>query len=211
MQNEGAVLKSQFAIMMNVTPGRVSQWISEGKINGAAIEGEGRSARINPAVAREQLKERLNIDQRLGLNGLSTRLEAPVLPLPEPKALTFEPEDTVETKIKQEKLFQVQLQTERLLEERRANRGFYVRAADMRAEVAGVSSKILATVEGMLPEIAAELAAKLSIPNRDALHILREKFREARQRLAEQFKVDVEGAAETVEDQDTYDEPQRPQ
>ena len=45
------VSKSEFARLSNVSAARVSQWISEKKIYGEAIVGEGRDAKIN-AVAR---------------------------------------------------------------------------------------------------------------------------------------------------------------
>ncbi len=73
------VTKGEFARLRGVTPGRVSQWIADGKIGPEAMEGEGRFARIRVAVATAQLKARLDIGQRFG-NGLSTDLTAPVPP-----------------------------------------------------------------------------------------------------------------------------------
>jgi hypothetical protein len=49
------VSKSQFAAMRNVTPGRVSQWISDGRIEPSALIGEGRNAKINVPLANIQL------------------------------------------------------------------------------------------------------------------------------------------------------------
>lgn len=67
--------KGQFATLCGVSAGRVSQWISEGKIGGDALVGEGRTARIRVSVAQEQLQRRLDVGQRLG-NGIGTRLDA---------------------------------------------------------------------------------------------------------------------------------------
>jgi hypothetical protein len=74
--------KSEFARRCGVSPQRVGQWISEGKLTDDAIVGEGRKAKINVPIALEQLKERLDPTQRFSLNGLSTRLggEAPPAP-----------------------------------------------------------------------------------------------------------------------------------
>jgi hypothetical protein len=69
------VRKSEFARLCNVSNGRVSQWITAGYISGAAIVGEGRTAMIDVDVAMAQLKERLSVDERFGLNGLSTNLD----------------------------------------------------------------------------------------------------------------------------------------
>lgn len=78
--------KGQFATLCGVSAGRVSQWISEGKIGGDALVGEGRTARIRVSVAQDQLQRRLDIGQRLG-NGISTRLDvAPAQAGPESAA-----------------------------------------------------------------------------------------------------------------------------
>lgn len=198
------MLKSEFARDMAVSAARVSQWLSEGKITGEAIEGEGRGARIRPDIARRQLRERLHVDQRLGLNGLSTRLGAE-RGEPEPA------EDSVEAKIKAEKLFQVQLQTERLLEERRLARGHYVRAAEAREEMTRLAAKLLAGFEGLIPSFAAAVAEKLGAPNRDILHALREAFRAERAAIAAHYAAAAAAAPERLGEAETYDEPARPQ
>jgi hypothetical protein len=61
------VRKSVFASMCGVTPARVSQWLSEGKLTGEALVGEGRSAKINVAIALGQLRARLDVSQRFGI------------------------------------------------------------------------------------------------------------------------------------------------
>ena len=64
------VRKSEFAEMRGVSPGRVSQWIAAGQIDGAAIVGSGQRGLINVDLACAQLQERLATDERYGLNGL---------------------------------------------------------------------------------------------------------------------------------------------
>ncbi|TIX19826.1 MAG: hypothetical protein E5V44_01955, partial [Mesorhizobium sp.] len=66
--------KGDFARHINVTPGRVSQYISAGMIGKDALEGEGRSAKIIVSRAIEQIRQRRDISQALN-NGLSTRLD----------------------------------------------------------------------------------------------------------------------------------------
>jgi phage terminase Nu1 subunit (DNA packaging protein) len=60
--------KGEFAKLHGVSPGRVSQWLSDGVISGAAIVGAGRSARIVVDIANEQLRERLDQTRRLAFN-----------------------------------------------------------------------------------------------------------------------------------------------
>jgi transcriptional regulator with XRE-family HTH domain len=67
--------KSDFAKRCGVSKGRVSQWLKAGQIDGAAIVGEGRGAKLDAALALAQLKLRLSTDERFGWNGLSTNLD----------------------------------------------------------------------------------------------------------------------------------------
>jgi phage terminase large subunit GpA-like protein len=62
---QGAVTKAEFASLVGVSRGRVSQWLRAGKIDGAAIVGEGRDARIDAELAKRQLDARLDLGQRL--------------------------------------------------------------------------------------------------------------------------------------------------
>jgi hypothetical protein len=66
---DGTLSKSDFAERIGVSAGRVSQYIAEGKLTSEALEGEGRMARIRPAIAIEQLKATLDPHQMLGDNG----------------------------------------------------------------------------------------------------------------------------------------------
>lgn len=67
------VSKADYARLKSVSAARVSQWISAGQIERSALVGEGRGAKIDVALADEQLRRKLDIGQRVG-NGLSTRL-----------------------------------------------------------------------------------------------------------------------------------------
>src|SRR5690349_19821749 len=76
---EAVVSKSKFAELIGVTKGRVSQYIADRKIFGDALVGEGRNAQIRVDLAKAQLRQKLDIGQRLG-NGIDTNLN-PALPL----------------------------------------------------------------------------------------------------------------------------------
>ncbi len=69
------ISKSVFAKRCNVSPGRVSQWLSARQIDGAAIVGQWQRAKLDAALALRQLKLRLSVDERFGLNGLRTNLD----------------------------------------------------------------------------------------------------------------------------------------
>jgi hypothetical protein len=186
------VSKSQYAALKNVSPGRVSQWISEGKIEPDALIGEGRSAKINVAVADRQLKQKLDLSQRLG-NGLATRLgetPPPAAAAPQPAAESPAPPpapsviDAIEEAFKREKLEGLQRENRKRAEEEAARAGRYVDAQAASAQMAKIATKTITIFEGALPEIAGVVAAKFSLSQRDVLHLLRSEFRSVRQRAA---------------------------
>ncbi len=203
--------KGRFAVLCGVTPGRVSQWISEGKIHGPALEGEGRSAKIVVAIAREQMRGALDVTQRLGLNGMGTRLDdpAPGPALPSgaptvPQSLSgIQPKDpTVEDRIKDERLRQLQAQNRRLAEEERARAGLYMRTEDAKQDMARVAAQMMKVFEGGLADMAGAVAAKFGLTQRDVVHVLRSEFRGVRASAARALRQTVEGMDRYLEDDD---------
>jgi hypothetical protein len=142
------VRKSEFAKIANVSKGNVTHWLTSGHISGDAIVGEGRLAMIDVDLATAQLQERLSINERFGLNGLDTKLEAPVSPKEavstvaetaprEPQVRIIpegETEGTVEARIKAEKLKQAEFLTNRLKLEDAARHGKYMDAQEAQGE-----------------------------------------------------------------------------
>jgi|SRR5271166_1615782 len=174
------VRKAAFAGMCGVSPQRVGQWVSEGKISGEALVNRGRVEMIDANLAREQLKERLDVRQRFNLSGLSTRLDD----YASQERLPLEGGGSIESQIKAEKLRHAQLMTSRLEEQDRLRRGVYIEAKAARAEMARLAQEMLKAFEGALPDFASGISAKLHVPSRDALHVLRGEFRRACARLA---------------------------
>jgi hypothetical protein len=180
------VSKSEFARLTHVVPGRVTQWISEKKIYGDALVGEGRSARIRAAVARGQLRRHIDIGQRHG-NGLGTRLDdpppaaAPVEAPPGAQVIPFQrpapASDPIEERIKQGRLEGIERDNRRKAEEEAERRGLYTRTDDVRKQFGRVTSQNVDAVEGWLGEAAAKIAAAFNLSQRDVLHLLRNEFR----------------------------------
>lgn len=164
--------KSDFAREANVTPGRVSQWIAEGKIGHDAIDGEGRSAKIIVDVALAQIRSRRDVGQSLG-NGLQTRIN---------NIGEFGP-STVELPQRSDDVAH-QIQLERLKQERRKNeqasvdeairQSRLVPADDVRAQMSRLARQVDEANASMLADFAAAIAGKYSLPQRDVLHLLRE-------------------------------------
>jgi hypothetical protein len=67
--------KAQFSRELNVGKSRVTAYLKTKLIDGDAVVGEGRHARIDLEKARAQLRDRLSINHRFGLQGLNTKLD----------------------------------------------------------------------------------------------------------------------------------------
>ena len=60
--------KTQFAALAGATPGRVSQWLADGKISPEALVGRGHRARIRVTVALGQLRRNSGRGARASAN-----------------------------------------------------------------------------------------------------------------------------------------------
>lgn len=191
------VSKGRFAELRNVSPGRVSQWISEGKLKPSALVGEGRNAKINVAVATSQLRETLDIGQRTG-NGINTSLDLqppPAAPASDvanetrnPPPSSPPPSDAIADQIKQEKLAGLQRENRRRAEEEAARSGKYIEAAEAVRQMGAIAAQMMSMVEGSLTELATAISAKFEIPQRDVLHLMRGEFRKVRSSGAKVFR-----------------------
>lgn len=193
---EQIVSKSEFARIAGVSPGRITQWIDEGKISGSGLVGEGRSARIRVEVASQQVNLRRDVGQALG-NGLRTRLNGskgaspPIEGADESGARDphggWSPDgssDDVDRKLKLAKLEAAQRANRLEAIEEAANEGRYTESAAMRAEMGKISGQMLRIFEGMLPAIATAIAAEFELEARDVTHALNEQFRKVREQAS---------------------------
>ena len=183
------VSKGEYARLCGVTPGRVSQWISEGKITREALDGDGVRAKIIVAVADAQLKRNLDISQRLG-NGLGTVLDRPAVaalpasPLATTPTLPPTPGSGIEDRIKAAKLQEIEFRNRDAAAKELAARGYYVRADETRAMLGQVAAGMQNVFEGALADFATAVAAKFEVPQRDVLHLLRAEFRAVREKAS---------------------------
>ncbi len=176
----GVVSKGELARLLRVTPGRVSQWLAEGKIHGPAIVGLGRNARIDLEAAKSQLRLSLDVGQRFG-NGAETDLRPGIAAAPAPAPLA----DPVEDRLRREKLREIEFRNRAAAEQELARRGAYVRADQSKAAMGSALREMLTVFEGALTDLASAIAARFEIPQRDVLHLMKTEFRPVRQRAAE--------------------------
>lgn len=193
------VTKGEFARLAEVSPGRVSQWISEGKIGADALQGEGRSARIIVERALAQVRLRRDVGQGLG-NGIGTRLfdGAPEPCPPSREDLPPRGDDVA-----------YQIQLERLQAEKRKNRqasieeaehlGQLVPADAVRAQMARLARQVDEANAAMLADFANAISGRFSLPQRDVLHLLRATRNEKKGQLATVLARAANDVPETVE------------
>lgn len=209
-QSLPTMTKGEFARLINVTPGRVSQYIASGQIGPDALDGIGRNARIIVDKARRQLTGRLDVAQRVGLNGLGNRVSVPEVAQPEPETSNYQPpsqSDAIADQIAKEKLEQAKMQTARAKREEALAEGRYIRADEAKAEITRAVAMAYRVMEGGLADMAMYLAGQFEVPQRDILHHLQKAFRDARVRAAQGFQEAAENEApHIVDDTDEEDE-----
>lgn len=204
---QGAVSKGEFAALIGVTPGRVSQYLAEGKISAAALHGVGRSAKIIVEKAKADLRLTLDVGQRLG-NGIDTRIEAaPAIVAPvldydgatTGHASTAPRANGLDEQIKQAKLEQIQRANRNAAKAEAESQGFLMETEASRQAMTKVASSMLLVFEGGLTDFASAIAAEFKVPQRDVLHLLRREFRKVRDAAARQARKDAAGLPETIE------------
>lgn len=202
------ITKAEFARRRGVSAGRVSQWISEGKITGDALVGEGRSAKIRESVAVAQLRQKLD-PMQMTANGLSTKLDAapalPQLPLDAAAPVAAQtqadvpPRDSIEERIKQQRLEQIERTNRNDRREEAQRAGRLVDAAVVAQATGREISKLVASFEGRLSDFATAIAGQFKLPQRDVLHLLRAEFRKYRAGTATTARAEAEAMPALVE------------
>lgn len=200
------VTKGEFAILIGVSAGRVSQYLKEGRISPAAVHGEGRNARIRVEQAKADLRISLDVGQRFG-NGLGTRLD-PSASRSAASARAIEPAPIsgIDQEIKEQKLEQIRRANRNAAIADAMARGTLMKTDDAKHQMAKIASDLLAQIEGKLPDIATEIATEFKIPQRDVLHTLRASFRQSRAGMAKNMRDAALSTAETVDTVITVDE-----
>jgi hypothetical protein len=188
----GTLAKGQFAQHIGVSPGRVSQYVRESKISGAALTGDGR---IHVETAKAQLRVRLDSGQMAG-NGLTTKLS----PSPQAPLVPNAPPDNIEEQIKRERLAEFRSRNRKLAEEEAARAGRYADAESMKQQFGQIAGEMIGLFEGMLAKFAAAIAVQFKVPERDALHLLRSTWRDERVRAASESRLAADAMPVFVED-----------
>ena len=164
------ISKADFARSIGISRSGVGAMIRRKQIGGAALVEKAGRILVDDVIARQQLHERLDPDQRMR-NGRAQLGDEPA-------------GDATMAQIKTARLRQLTLANERAEAEARERSGELLSADDVRAEVGRVSSRIVALYDAEVPQLATEISAASKLPMRDAIHMLRTAFRRAGDRMA---------------------------
>ena len=187
--DETLVSKSQFAKLYGVTPGRVTRWISAGQLTGDALVGTGRSALICVSAARKQLKRKLD----------PVRAKRP---LDEADG----EDNELSLQIKRSRLEALQHTNRKLAEEAAARAGRYVLAVDVAQQMGRIAGQMVSTFDVALADMAAAVAARFALNQREVLHLLRAEFRAIRTRAAAAWRGAADALPVLVEDDQRAEE-----
>lgn len=189
-----AVSKGEFATIIGVLPGRVSQYLIQGKITAAALVGSGRNAKIDVERAKADLRLTLDVSQLLG-NGSDTNLDAGGSSVPAGSAMpspgagqpsAYEPRGA-DYEIKQEKLAQIKRVNRNAAIEDAKNAGLLTETAAAKNEMTRAVAALVEMFEGSLIDMATDIAAAFELLQRDVKHILRKRFRTFRETASKQM------------------------
>lgn len=217
IHSDQTMSKGEFAKLINVSAGRISQYIASGQIGPDALQGEGRSARIVVDRAKRQLNGRLDVAQRVGMNGLTTRIaispnaqpsDVPLLQQTDKRPPeTFQSQsDLVADQIAREKLDQAKIQTARAKREEALASGRFILADEARSEITRAVAMAYRVMEGGLADMATHLAGQFELPQRDILHHLQQAYRKVRERAAQGFAEQQAAEPQTQDDPDIIDD-----
>lgn len=178
------VSKSQAAKILNVSKTRITQYLHDGRISGEAVVGEGRHAKINIAIARAQLNDRLAAAQ-IGVNGLETRLA--------------DDDASLGEQIKAERLAQERMKTRRMEAEEKELHGHWVLASEVTGAMNRIVTEMIVAFEDAMKDMAAAAAAEMQVDRRRVLIAMRQQFTAWRHREVERRTLALAEIPETVE------------
>lgn len=177
---------TDLAAALDLSKGRISQYVSEGKLEGC-YQGDGRSRRFDLNRVKEALGRNLDPAQMLG-NGMKTRR---ILRKPETESRAIGgeiPKDRRDGKLADgdsdsAELANLAIKQETLRKMRRDNaviEGQFVLASDVERQVTLVIAQEVAEFEQVLRDGARAIADKLGVEFKAARKILTDLWREHR-------------------------------
>ncbi|GAB5376483.1 MAG: hypothetical protein AcusKO_29450 [Acuticoccus sp.] len=195
---------ADFARAVGVTPARVSQWKSEGKITAAALISQDGRTLIDAERACEDLGRRLDLSQMTG-NGATTRLggffDGAKDDQSGPLVVAPGGEQAVADRFQQEKLREIEFRNRAAAKREAEEAGVYVRTTQHQQTVGRVTGLILREFETAMPEIASALAGRFELQIKDVSRELAAQLRIVRGKVERELRRAADGEEELVTDE----------
>lgn len=185
---------TELAATLNLSKGRISQMVSEGRLDGC-YSGEGRGRRFDPQLVAQKLKGSLDQGQMLGNGAATSKAIASVLAgdaseVPQAKVPASKPSDGALADddsdgyrmARQAKLAE---EVRRIRRQNEMDEGTMVLVSEVERQVARVLRQEIAQVEEALRTGARAVADKLGVDFRAVRQILLEVWRAQRQDRSE--------------------------
>ncbi|MCV2870645.1 hypothetical protein OEW28_18690 [Defluviimonas sp. WL0002] len=193
---------TELAAELSVTKGRVSQWVSQGVLEGC-YTGAGRARRFDLEKVAESLGRKLDKGQMLG-NGLKTRRAIREVTAGEAEKKPAEPGKPArkdgplgEGDPDRMELAKIQIAEENLRKVRRDNEaaeGHYVLASEVERQTRQILAQEIAEVENVLRDGAREIADRLGVDFKSARKILIDRWRDHRRTRTEALQAAADAA-----------------
>lgn len=191
----------ELARHLSLSKGRISQLVGEGRLNGC-FSGDGMHRRFDLQKVAEALQVKLDPGQMLG-NGADTKKAiravlqgdaAPVQPSlgGKPKGEVLQPDDPDQYKMLREAHAAEDLRTKRRNNAR--DEGLWILAGEVDRNVSRVMAQNLAETEAFVKEVAALVASKMGIDQRQVRQIILDGWREFRTNRAKDLAAAADDA-----------------
>lgn len=189
---------TELAARLSVSKARISQYVSEGKLNGC-FTGDGRSRRFDLAKVADALGKRLDLGQMTG-NGLGTRRAirdiedgvAPIAPRDGPE-LSYRDPDRLE-------LATIQIKEEEARRRRRDNErdeGRWVLAAEVQRQSSRAVAREIAQFETVIRDAARAVADNFGVDFREVRKLMMDQWRQHRGQRRDDLRREADAARVT--------------
>lgn len=182
----------ELAEMLGITKGRVSQLVSEGKLDGC-YRGDGRSRRYDPVACAKALGRRIDIGQQLGNGARTQKAAADILrgesaDEPAPQALAPQPFGPL-AEYERARTEKAQEEARRLKRMNAEAEGAFVLAEEVARQVRRQVGQEVAEVTTFIRDVARQVA--------DRYHL---DFKEVRQVMLDQWRTHRGARADAAEE-----------
>lgn len=197
---------TELAGRLAVSKARISQYVTEGKLEGC-YSGEGRARRFDLAKVASALGKRLDLGQMTG-NGLTTRRalrdldgeEEPLRPVRRVEGGELAPRDPDRLE-----LATILIKEEEARRRRRDNErdeGRWVLAEEVQRQTAQAMAREIAQFEVVIRDGARSIADQFGVDYRAVRRVLMEAWRAHRGRRQGEIAAEAEGAAMAAAEQE---------